>query len=407
MNVERYYDAKGNLISFRIKVYCGKDSNGKEIRKRKTIKIPLEMKPSKIESFISREAILFEQECKDSSLVPNNITFEQYAKKIMLFKESQGLKHSTLTRYYELLERINCEFGNYPLSKIKPMMLNEFYIKLASKGQNKNNGKGLSAKTIKEHHNLISLILEAALEDELIKRNPARKIILPKRQKTEMETCTHDDIQTILFHLKKENIKWRALITLYLLTGCRRGEGLGLHWDDINMEEKLIHIHRNLLYTSSKGIYEDTPKTKSSIRFCKIPEEFIELLKELKKQQEAEKEMFGDAYVTTDYIFTKKQGGPMHPDSVTDYLKKFSIKYKTMHLNPHLFRHSAASLLIADGIDAITVSEYLGHSNPTVTTSIYAHAFAEKKAKASQTLGNNLLKSHITDQNPDQQTEKI
>lgn len=82
----------------------------------------------------------------------------------------------------------------------------------------------------------------------------------------------------------------------------------------------------------------------------------------------------------------------MHPDSITDYMKKFQMKYELpYHLNPHKFRHTAASLLISKGIDIVTVSAYLGHSNPTVTARIYAHLVDDALAKASDAIGEVLL----------------
>ena len=96
-------------------------------------------------------------------------------------------------------------------------------------------------------------------------------------------------------------------------------------------------------------------------------------------------------FAPSPYIFTKVLGGPLRHDSVTDYLKKFAKKYNLPHINPHKFRHTVASILIAEGEDPVTVSHYLWHSSPTVTTSIYTRAFSEKQIKAAEILGEKLL----------------
>lgn len=391
MNIEKYHNKNGKLISARVSVYIGKDSEGKEIRSKKTIKVPFGMSPSKAEKYIISEAVMFEQKCKADAFYNGDITFADYSKRVLETKVFEGLKKSTLARYDELLGRINDAIGYCPLNKIKAMTLNNFYVELAKPGTNLKTGGGLSPKTIREHHNLISSVLSFAVDDELIPNNPALKARPPKIKRKKIDALSADELHKVLKYADEEPIKWRLMIYILAATGGRRGEVLGIEWKSVDFENSTIHICNTILYTPKNGIYADTPKTKKSNRYIKLPDSIMEMLREYQEWQKAEEEKYGDAYYRTDYVFTKLLGGPMHPDSVTDFLRKFSERHGLRHIYPHLFRHSAASVLIAEHVDPATVSGYLGHATTSITMDIYTHSFSEEMAKASDILGEKLI----------------
>lgn len=83
-------------------------------------------------------------------------------------------------------------------------------------------------------------------------------------------------------------------------------------------------------------------------------------------------------------MFTQDNGDRISPDSVTDWLNKFSAANGLPHIHPHAFRHTAASTMIANGVDLVTAANELGHSNATITAAIYAHQIAEAKARAEE-----------------------
>lgn len=94
----------------------------------------------------------------------------------------------------------------------------------------------------------------------------------------------------------------------------------------------------------------------------------------------------GERWVNTGYCFTREDGEPMHPDSITSWLSKFSKKYGLPHINPHKFRHTQASILINEGVDIVTVAKRLGHKQVTTTENIYAHALAKLTQKQMRSL---------------------
>ena len=115
-------------------------------------------------------------------------------------------------------------------------------------------------------------------------------------------------------------------------------------------------------------------------------------MKEYRTEQLRQKNRHADIWQDTGFLFTKDDGSPMHPDSITDWLKDFSTRHGLPHINPHAFRHTVASVLLANGTDIVTVSKQLGHANVTTTESFYSHIIEENKAKAADCIANVLIR---------------
>lgn len=100
----------------------------------------------------------------------------------------------------------------------------------------------------------------------------------------------------------------------------------------------------------------------------------------------------GDRWNDLDFVFTQDDGRPMNPSSITAWLTGFSKRHGLRHINPHAFRHSVASILIANGTDVVTVSKQLGHTKPGTTDNFYAHLIEEEKSKASECIADVMLR---------------
>lgn len=139
--------------------------------------------------------------------------------------------------------------------------------------------KGLSSKTILEHHRLLHAMLQNAVYWQILPYNPADRVKPPKHQRPQIKY--YDDIQCkqLLEALENEEIKFQTIIILTLFTGMRRGEVLGLEWSDIDFDNGFVHITKASQYTSEKGIFVKNPKTQSSIREVGIPDIVINMLK--------------------------------------------------------------------------------------------------------------------------------
>ena len=252
--------------------------------------------------------------------------------------------------------------------------------------------KALSAKTILEHHRLISTVLEQALKEGFVAVNVASRATLPKVERKEVNYFQPEQLATIREALEQEPLKWKTIVHMLLITGARRGEILGLKWQYVDFEQNRIYICNNVLYRADRGIYEDTPKTEKSKRYIYLPSETMELLCEYKAWQIAERERLDGYYFDRDFVFTQDTGAPMHPDSVTDWLDKFSRRHGLPHINPHAFRHTMASMLYFNGADSVSISKRLGHAQVSTTANIYAHVIEDADKKSADILANIFLK---------------
>ena len=253
------------------------------------------------------------------------------------------------------------------------------------------NDKPLSSKTVLEHHRLIHTILDMAEREMLIPYNAAEKAIPPKYKKKTPNYFQPEQVIDILNALDQEPIKWQAITHLLLVTGCRRGEIAGLKWSKVDMDAARIEISANLCYSRQQGTYETTTKTEAT-RYIKIPAETVDLLKRHRAAQAEVRLACGDHWQDSGYVFTNDMGGPMNPTSITAWLRKFSDRHDLPHINPHAFRHTVASVLIANGTDIVTVSKQLGHAQVSTTSDVYSHVIEAAKAEATECIADVLLR---------------
>lgn len=249
----------------------------------------------------------------------------------------------------------------------------------------------LAEKTVLEHHRLISTVLHQAEKENLVAFNAAAKATPPAPQKKEPNYFQPETVYAILDAADKEPLKYRAFVYLCVVTGARRGEIAALKWDKVDLTTGRIDIDLNLLYSPKHGIYEDSTKSGEK-RPLKIPLEVVNILKQLRKQQTETRLRVGEYWTDTGYIFTRDNGQHMNPQTWTGWMDDFSKRHQLPHVNPHAFRHTAASVLISKHTDIVTVSKLLGHASPDTTAKYYSHMIEAAKAAASDTITDVLLR---------------
>ena len=249
----------------------------------------------------------------------------------------------------------------------------------------------LSDKTVLAYHRLISIILAQAEKEMLVPYNAAAKATPPKAAKKAPNYFQPETISEILKALEAEPLKWQLITHMLLVTGCRRGEIMGLKWDKVDFKTNRVKIDRELIISKSKGVHESTTKT-NDIRYLTLPTETMVLLRKHKREQLRLQLANGDRWIDTGYVFTQDNGDYMNPDSVTGWLYGFSRRHGLPHINPHAFRHTVASVLLANGTDIVTVAAQLGHASASTTENFYAHIIEENKAKASECIADVLLR---------------
>ena len=261
------------------------------------------------------------------------------------------------------------EIGHIPLNKLTQNDLQQFYARIKRTGRKKNvekKGTALSDRSVRSCHAACRSALEKAVEEGLIQRNPSIGCKLPPKKGAEMKILTQAEITRLLIQADYEG--YYEMFLLELTTGMRRGELLGLKWQDLNTDTGELKIVRQL---TTKGI--STPKTKSSIRSIFLPKDMVELLIELKKSTKSE------------WMFPSpvKNGEPRHPSSIT---KKFRImleRANCKHIRFHDLRHTFATMALENGIDIKTLSSMIGHVSSETTLNIYSHVTDTMRVQAS------------------------
>lgn len=267
------------------------------------------------------------------------------------------------------------------------------------------NTETLSPKTVLEHHRLIRTILSQAEKEMIVPFNAASKASPPKQVKHEPNYFQPHEISDILDALDKDavkmkTLKWKTIVHLLIVTGCRRGEIAALKWKNVDEDNCKIKIDSTLLYSPDIGIFENSTKTGDT-RYLKLPAESMKLLMTYKAEYGEKKDKTGDRWHKEyDYCFVQDDGKPIDPDSITAYCNRLSKNYPGLpHINPHAFRHTQASTLINSGQDIVTVSKRLGHARTSTTLDIYSHLVAAADANASECIADVLLRRKPDEEN--------
>lgn len=257
---------------------------------------------------------------------------------------------------------------------------------------------GLSATTVKYYRRILSSILQCAVDWKVIKDNPTPKLKFPKTSKKEAAFFDEQEFYHLLECLQNEPFKYRMIVFLDITTGLRRGEVMGLEWKDIDLDSGTINIARQSLYTKEKGIYTDDLKTSHSDRTIQASPSLIAMLKEYEKWQNRERMKIADLWQDHDRLFTKWNGEPMHPDTISKWFPEFRRKYNLSDVPFHGLRHTAATMLLNDGLNLKAVASQLGHADGTMILKIYGHATKSAKKEAADIMERRLNKKSKVNQ---------
>ena len=365
---------------YQIRVSCGYGVDGKQRNQFKSYKPEPGMTPKQIEKELTRQAVLFEEECKRGQITSAvkfekfaEQWFEEYAKVNLRFEEyaKVNLRPTSYARMKQLTKRVYPAIGHKRLDKITARDVQKFVTDMLVNGKNMNTGKPLSRKTAVHHLSFISDVFSYAIRMGMLTDNPCRRVYVPKQEQDEKQIYTIDEVKKLYENLRSEPMKYQVYLLLAIYSGYRRSEMLGLEWKDIDFENNIIHVRRTSQYTAEKGIYTDTTKTKKSKRVSKMPVSIMNLLKQFKAEQDEEAVQLGTKWEGHDRLFTKWNGAPMNPQTPFEWLKGYCERIGVPFKNIHSLRHLHASLLIFEGVDVV-------------------HMFQEAKARNCDAISNAL-----------------
>lgn len=288
------------------------------------------------------------------------------------------VKARTLQRYTEIVVLYLCPmFGEYEIDELSSIKIQRFVTELLEHG-NKRTGKGLSASTINSIITIVQTSLQTAYNLGLTKKSFAGKIKRPRLNEKRIECFSVDEQKKIEKVIAKSKKPYLIGIILCLYTGLRIGELLALEWKDIDYGNGTLTVEKNCYYGKGNGKtfsrMIDVPKTSSSRRIIPIPKQLLPMLKT-------------NAQNNDSLYLIAKNGKPI---SIRTYQRNFERlleKSCISHRGFHALRHTFATRAIECGMDVKTLSEVLGHKNPTITLNRYAHSLMEHKKAMMDQLG--------------------
>jgi integrase len=246
---------------------------------------------------------------------------------------------------------------------------------------------GLSASTVRRIRAVLAQCLDQAIRWELVHRNVATLSRSPKMVRREGRTLSPDQARHLLETLRGHHNE--ALYALMLSTGLRRGEALGLRWSDFDRDTGVLRVLRQLKREGSRLVTTDT-KTSLSRRAVNLPEPMLKALLTHEERQEAERDWLGDSWIDSGYIFTSSVGTPIDPRNLYREFQAICRSAGLGDWHPHELRHSAASLMLAQGVKIQVVSQVLGHSSIRMTADVYGHILDPDRREAADAMGSML-----------------
>jgi len=328
---------RGN--SYQIRVSCGYDTKGNQVSKTMTWKPPEGMTERQAEKEAYKQAILFEEKCLMCA-APVAMKFEELAEKWFEEYARLNLRNTTYERMKQVTKRVYPAIGYMKVNKITSRHIQQFVNDLVFNGKNMQTGKPLARKTVIHHLSFISDVFSYAVKMSMIPDNPCSRVSIPKGERKEKEIYSIEDIER-LFELLEEDapLKYRVCIILAVYSGFRRGEIMGLEWKDVDFNDNIISVRRTSNYTKAKGYYTDTTKTRRSQRSLKFPDLVMNLLKELKADQERQAKLMGSKWIDSDRLFIKDNGEPLFCGMPYLWLERFCKKHKIPFYGLHSIRH--------------------------------------------------------------------
>jgi integrase len=356
-----------------------------------------------------------------------NITFAEYAQIFVdTRKNMETFSRGTLSRDRSLIRYINQYLGQFALWDIDSLLLKDVYAKMVQQD-------GITTGKLHDVMAKTKQVLRSAADDDIIIRNPADKFRIPQKPRPNRRSLSKFEAGNLLSVLERSGLNRNTLaVRIGLATGMRKGEVLGLRWQDIDLIGNCIHVNHAL--DSNKKLKE--PKTTTSIRKLSIDDDTASRIHAWKVQQAASLAEQGILQNSDTYVCGNHMGGPCEPNRFYRWFQEFCVDngfavfmdednvvlprrrfnengfpvdengrpYSRSNRSPmvkrhyqglkfHELRHTHATLLITNKVDIKTVQDRLGHAKAAMTLDFYAHSSEEQDRAASDLFSSLLVAS--------------
>ena len=286
-------------------------------------------------------------------------------------------RQKTTERYRDVVKKYIVPYiGHMALQKIGPTDIKALESDWLS--------QGMSKQGVAYSHRILSACLKYGVRMEVIFRNPAEVVEPPKIERKEIHPPSPSTVKEILE--KSESLREPLFPALWLIayTGLRRGECLGLEWNNIDLNGQKISVVQSLVRSAQKGLILQPPKTRLSRRVIDIDSDTVEVLNRHRLGQGESKLMLGTSYVDRDLVFPNDLGEFLNPMALTRTLDRVCKRLGDSKIRLHDLRHFHASILIQEGSSPVMISRRLGHSSPSMTLDTYGHLMPGWQREAAE-----------------------
>jgi integrase len=285
-----------------------------------------------------------------------------------------GIRPSTHRRYEQLLRIYAVPvLGALRLSRLEPRHVQQLYTQCLAQGS--------APATVRQLHAVLRRALGQAVKWGTLPRNVATVVTPPRVQRHDMTPLSTDQVKALLSAAHGE--RFEGLYVLAITTGMRLGELLGLRWQDVDLPGSTLHVRHTLVRTPT-GWQLAEPKTDRSRRRITLGPRAIEALRHHRSRQAAERLRMGPIWQEQDLIFANEIGKPMDAGNLLHRsLWPLLQKAELPRFRFHDLRHTAATLLLGQGVHVKIVSELLGHSTVGLTLDVYSHVLPDMQQQAA------------------------
>jgi integrase len=301
---------------------------------------------------------------------------------LWLDQQAAHLRPTTLYAYAKVVNRrIIPGLGSIQLTALDAMTIEQWYGQLLKGGAA--NGQALNAKTVRNTAGVLSKALSDAVRLRQLRHNPAKDARLPRRDRPDTCAWTADEATTFLQAARHE--RWYPMWRLVLATGLRRGELLGLRWQDLDLSGGRLEVVETRVIADHEVV--GPPKSRAGARIVALDQDTVAALHAWRRQIAADHLAAGPAWQDTGRVFVDEFGNPPHPESVTRWWGEACLRHGVRRIRLHDARHTAATLMLRAGQPVKVVAQRLGHADVAVTMRVYQHVTAQDDQQAADTLG--------------------
>ncbi|WP_199583999.1 tyrosine-type recombinase/integrase [Blastococcus sp. TF02A-30] len=291
---------------------------------------------------------------------------------------ARKVRPSTLVRYRQLVaNQLVPGIGHHRLDRLQPEHVEKLYSDLQD--------GGLSPASVLQAHRVLSRALKVAMQRDRVARNVCALVDPPSVERDEVRPLSGQDARRVLEAARgrRNAARWSVALAL----GLRQGEALGLTWDTVNLDAGTLTVRQALQRQPGRGLVLVQPKSRAGRRTIALPGPLRDALRAHRAAQAAERIAAGSRWEDGNLVFCQENGRPLDPRSDHRAWRALLAEAKVPPARLHDARHTAATLLLQQGVPARVAMEILGHSQISLTLGTYSHVVPELAEDAARRMG--------------------